>query len=86
MIALTYEVKLPDYSLPYLINADASGLTPDDIANIDRYMDDYYNTALLYHGQVIIETEYAYPYFTNTPAFGLPCNVYDSVIIILKDR
>jgi len=83
MIALTYEVKLPDYSLSYLINGDNSGLTPDDIATIDRYMDDYYNTALLYQGDVTVSVESEEGYFTNNPAFGLACNVYDCVIVIL---
>ena len=85
MLSLTYEVKLPDYSLSYLINGDSTGLTDDDKAAIDRYMDDYYNTALLYHGDVVIELESQEGYFTWYPPFGLACNVYDCVIAILYD-
>lgn len=81
-----YNVKIPDYALPYLINADSSGLNKEDIKNIDNYMQEFYNEADNYEGQVLIDLTNvdSEGYFTWNPAFGLACNVYDCTILILK--
>jgi hypothetical protein len=85
-IKASYDVKLPDYSLSYLINADSSGIDESDIKIIDDYMQEYYDIADQCNGNVVIEivdSEYAESYFSNSPEFGLPCNVMDCIIAIL---
>jgi hypothetical protein len=80
-----YSVKLPDYSLPYLINGDSSGLEEEDKTAIDQYMNYYYDIAESYHGSVVINPLDMEAYFTWKPAFGLACNVVDTDIIILSN-
>ena len=41
----TYEEQIPDYSLSYLFNNDASGLEDNDIKAIDNFMQYYYDLA-----------------------------------------
>ena len=84
----TYDVRMPDYALPYLINCDDSGLNFDDIQAIDRYMAPFYKTACDYKmGDVIVSPtdENPEPYFTWNPAFGLACDVIDCTIVILSE-
>lgn len=81
-----YQVKLPEYSLPYLINGDGSGLNDFDKKTIDNYMAEFYQLAESYNGDVVInvDTEES-SYFTWKPAFGLACEVHDAEIAILSD-
>jgi hypothetical protein len=81
----TYEVKMPNYAMCYLINDDASGITDEDKRNIDEYMDVYYQEAEKVKGHVVIsETNIDQePYFTCYPPFGLACSVVDVNIVIL---
>jgi hypothetical protein len=65
-----YGVEMPDYSLSYLVNGDASGLEDEDVKNID--------------GQVIFDTIEEEGHFTHSPEFGLACHCVDSVILIVK--
>lgn len=70
--------KIPTWSLCYLVNGDASGLTEVEIHTIDRWckelgvqivspcMDDECNLQ---------------PYFSHYPAFGLPTEVVDCDIL-----
>jgi hypothetical protein len=79
----TYQEDLPDYSLSYLINGDSSGLDDEDIRNIDEFMEYYYNLAEDLNGNVVIDIISDESFFTNSPAFGLACNCYESNINIL---
>jgi hypothetical protein len=82
-----YEVALPEYSLVYLFNNDASGIDQADQAAIDNYMQQYYDEASRYEGgSVNIDLTDDDPRFTHNPAFGLACTVQDAVIEILADN
>lgn len=78
-------LPIPDYALPYLINGDASGLEEEDKRKADEYMQQYYDLAAKYGGDVIFTTEGDEPeaYFYHRPEFGLPCNVVDCVVLIV---
>ena len=78
-----YDVRLPDYSLSYLVNADSSGMETEEIQEIDDYMSEFYEEAGKVNGSVVISVPEDESYFTWNPAFGLACNVYDCKIIIL---
>jgi len=79
----TFKEDIPDYSLPYLINADSSGLSPEDIIAIDDYMQNFYTIADEVNGFVVISTLEDESHFTWNPAFGLACNVITCNISIL---
>lgn len=81
-----HEVKLPDYSLPYLINGDASGLNNTDIQRIDSYMEYYEHLAHIHTGgcvHIVLPDNFE-SYFSGYPDFGLACNVVDAEIWILR--
>ena len=89
------ELKIPDYALSYLVNADSSGLETEDIENIDSFMEQFYTEAKENDGNVIFNTsevidddgevlEYTEPYFCSYPEFGLPCDVVDCTVLIVK--
>lgn len=75
--------KIPTWSLCYLINDDATGLTEDEINMIDQWTSDW---------QVQIVSPFtdeegnAHPYFSHYPLFGLPTEVEDCDILYLNDN
>ena len=80
---LERDIKLPDYSLSYLINGDSSGINEEDIALIDNWYKTY--TDRLQSGESIVISlpEDEYPEFTWAPEFGLACNCFNCMITIL---
>ena len=75
--------EIPTWSLCYLINGDATGLTDDEIRMIDRWVNDW-------QGQIVSpvtdEEGNAHPYFSRYPLFGLPAEVEDCDILYLNDN
>ncbi len=69
----TYQI--PAYAVPYIVNDDPSGLTDLDIELIDGFIADNFPK-----GFSIDWNTYQQPYFSLSPEFGLPCEVYDAVI------
>lgn len=65
---------IPAYALPYLINADPSGLEDEDIQEIDDWIE---RCGITWVCPPDSDDEHGY--FTTNPAFGKPCNVYDCV-------
>ncbi len=85
---ITYDVKLPDWSLCYLINGDPfeSGTEEQnmqDKAQVDNYMKLFYDVAKELNGSAHISILNDEPYFSHSPAFGMASNVNDCEIIIL---
>lgn len=62
--------NVPAYALPYLINADASGLDDEEIAAIDEWYAGLEVEGLSFTLDCV--DSQAAPYFSNCPAFGLP--------------
>ena len=79
----SYEIKLPDYSVCYLLYDDQSGIDQEDIDNIDRFMEQFYNEAKELNGFVVVEPGDDEPSFTCYPEFGLACDCFDATISIL---
>jgi hypothetical protein len=71
--------KIPTWALPMLVNADPSGLTDEDIELVENWCDRN-KVQLVCPINDSIEEEMQ-PYFTAAPAFGLPCDVIDSIVI-----
>jgi hypothetical protein len=82
----SYSVKLPDYSLSYLINGDESGISEEDKNIIDEYMQEFYDESESCNGDVIIGLDDidSEGYFTWSPSFGLACTVFDATILIVN--
>ncbi len=76
---ITKNVRIPCYALPYIINSDSSGLEQSDIDIINKFFRplECSNTD---HYHVSVDSEDYY--FTNFPAFGLPCDVTDCSIVV----
>ena len=62
--------NVPTYALPYLINADPSGLSDEEIAAIDEWYAGLEVAGLSFTLDVV--DSQAAPYFSNCPVFGLP--------------
>ena len=71
--------EVPTWSLPYLINGDNTMLTDEDIALIDQWC----KRIKLVDISPITDAEgdLAESYFSSYPAFGLPADVMDCVVI-----
>ena len=72
-----YEEQIPCHALCYLLNNDASGLSDNDIKEIDAFM-----APLYAKGHIIIDCPGGNEYFTRLPAFGLACTCEDCTITI----
>lgn len=68
--------KIPTWSLCYLINGDPTGLTEDEIREIDEWMGKWQVEIVApIEGDNEIQ-----PYFTYFPLFGLATDVVDCII------
>ena len=81
-----YSVEMPDYALCYLVNGDDSGIDAADKKTIDAYMAQFEEEANSVNGDLVIAPSEDEGYFTHCPAFGLPCNVIDTDIVILTNK
>jgi len=79
-------VDLPVWSLPYLINGDASGLSDED----ERTVAQWERTTLKAYAHsataVISADADAKPFFTQSPEFGPACDCITADIYIRTDR
>jgi hypothetical protein len=71
--------KLPTWSLSYLVNADPSGLTDEDVKLVDAWCDRN-NVQLVCPINDSVEADMQ-PYFTPFPAFGKACDVIDCIVL-----
>ena len=76
-------VKTPTWSLGYIINGDATGLTDEEIRMIDEWQSKW-NVQIVV--PVTDEEGSAHPYFSHYPLFGLPTEVEDCEIFYKKDN
>ena len=75
----SYEVRLPDYSLSYIVNGDDSGIDEDDRANIDEYMTQFGTDPVIDVG----DEEGS---FDPNPEFGLPTNTVPATITVRSTK
>lgn len=61
--------KIPTWSLCYLVNGDASGLTEEELQTIDRW---YKDMGVQVISPVMDDECNLQPYFSHYPTFGLP--------------
>ena len=80
MMMTTYKTteKVPTWSLGYLVNGDSTGLTDEEIAQIDKWSNDLKIEIISPDIDAEGNTQ---PYFTHVPAFGLPTEVEDCTLI-----
>lgn len=75
--------KIPTWSLCYLVNGDASGLTDEEIRMIDTWLNDWEVQIV---SPVADGEGNAQPYFSHRPLFGLPTEVEDCDILFTNDN
>lgn len=80
-------VNLPEYALPYLFNADPSGLSEEDIKNIDAWDESLEREGFAKSISVLGQEtpEGPAPYFSSNPAFGLPAQCVKAAISYTPD-
>lgn len=71
---------IPTWAICYLINADASGLTEEEIALVDQW---YTENNVIGVCTATEQEGECYPYFSSFPAFGLPSEVIDCHVMTL---
>lgn len=69
-----FVMGIPSYSICYLINGDSSGLSDEDIKNIDDWVDGMRKEGKCMDISPISGRD---EYFDDTPPFGLPCSSMD---------
>lgn len=69
--------KIPTWSLGYLINGDAMGLTDEEI----KMIEDWWRTQRVELVCTIAQGEESQTYFSHYPLFGLPAEVEDCVVL-----
>lgn len=75
--------KIPTWSLSYLINNDATGLTDEEIRMIDNWLNDWKVQIV---SPITDEEGNVQPYFSHYPLFGLAAEVEDCDIIFTNDN
>lgn len=75
--------KIPAWSLCYLINGDATGLTADEIRMVDDWSSKWQVQIV---SPIADEEGNAQPYFSHYPLFGLPSEVEDCEILYNNDN
>ena len=73
--------KIPTWSLCYIVNGDASGLTEEEIQTIDRW---YKGIGVQVVSPVMDDECGTQPYFSHYPAFSLPTEVVDCDIYYIQ--
>lgn len=73
------KVKIPSWALCYLINSDDSGLDPEDKKTVDDWVEKMREGGRM---DVCCPNEGEEAYFSNWPAFGLPCDVEDCDVLV----
>lgn len=68
--------KIPTYALCYFIYNDASGMDEQDIVNAENWLKE---SGIK---EVLTPDEENQPYFTHSPAFGLPCEVIECPCVL----
>lgn len=67
--------KIPTWSLNYLVNGDATGLTEEEVEEISRGLEEHG-----IHEVVFPVDQDASSYFTECPLFGKPTEVEDCIV------
>ncbi len=84
---LSETVDLPEYALPYIYNADPSGLSEEDIKNIDEWSASLdrqgFVRGIELKGQDTEEGPQSF--FSRSPAFGLPAQCVTAFIRYVED-
>lgn len=71
--------KIPVYALCYFLYNDASGMNDEDINNAENWLK---SSGIK---EVLPPDEENEPYFAQSPAFGLPCDVIECPCVLNWD-
>lgn len=75
--------NIPTWSLGYIINGDATGLTADEIRIVDQWLNGWEVQIV---SPITDEENNTEPYFSNYPLFGLPTEVEDCEILYTNNN
>ena len=84
-----YDIKLPAWSVCYLVNADASGLADEELDQVDKFWSFYEQTAKEAGGFAYLSLDTAEEgneaSFCRRPEFGLATDCFDAIVLMLKN-
>lgn len=75
--------RIPTWSLCYLINGDATGLTDEEIRMIDNWLNNWKVQTV---SPITDKEGNTQPYFSHHPLFGLSAEVEDCDIIYANNN
>ena len=75
--------KIPTWSLCYLINGDATGLTDEEIEMVNKWCCEWCIQAISPNTDKDGEP---HPYFSPSPLFGYPCEVEDCDLTFINEN
>lgn len=77
--------RIPGWALCYIEYGDKTGLTDEDIKNVDDFYKSYRKEGMEIQGiyPVRDKDEDYEAYFSRCPAFGLPCDVVDCYVMYI---
>ncbi len=79
------ELAIPSWALSYLVNNDATGLSDEDQAQVDSFMQGFYDEAKTLNAHVMLADDAdGGEFFCTAPEFGLACNCVEAKILILQ--
>lgn len=77
--------RIPGWSLCYIVNGDATGLSEEDLKMVHDFYENYRKEGMEIQGIYPVKDEAgnSEEYFSRFPAFGLPGEVVDCDVLYL---
>lgn len=77
--------RIPNWALCYIEYGDKTGLTDEDIKNVDAFYESYRKGGMEIQGIYPVKDDHNNfeAYFSHCPAFGLPCDVVDCDVMYI---
>lgn len=69
--------RIPSWALNYIINGESEGLTVDEEIMVHTFYESYNKNG----HEIQVVSPHDESYFSNYPAFGLPCEVVDCDVL-----
>lgn len=76
-------VQIPAWAMPYIFNADCSGIEDEDIKLVDDWFESLKKEGWGYPEISLVDHD-ADPSFTYCPEFGLPCDCYECEVVCFE--
>ena len=76
------DINFPSWALCALVNGDTTGLTEEEVKQVDSFEQECLNVVKSEGGTHFGQDTTGESYFTHYPEFGLACDCYEMTIYI----